>query len=103
MLNIYSQAQQKITTDKFLSLSIEKQRVLLNELYKTIITGLRYIVISNTNAEYKDEFERIMDKQDDGSLFLFGRKYVKDFDNKLQKMIDQVTEAFIYDIEHGKS
>ena len=98
--DIYSQAQRQITTEKFYTLPTVRQKELLDSLYKTIILGLRALVLKHISIDHKDEIEIIINKQDDDALFLLGRQKIQDFEHKLQQMIDNIALSFTYDISN---
>lgn len=96
--NIYSQAQKEINTDKFLSLPLEKRKKILEELYQTIILGLKKIIITNVKLSDKKELEKLIRDSSEEKLVIFGNKYIDGFTSKVNFMLNQVVQAFTYDI-----
>lgn len=72
------------------------------ELKKTILLGIRSIVIENLPQKHKDEFERIVLKGSDDDLFLFGCKFIPQFSHKLTVLLSEIKKAYKKDLyEHS--
>lgn len=71
------------------------------KLQKTILLGIRSLVIENLPQNHKDEFERIVLKGSDDDLFLFGCKFIPQFSHKLTVLLSEIKKAYKKDLyEH---